>query len=49
MTGWIPLALAASLNLWIAIGQGVDKNYPLALVFLCYAVSSMAFIWSIYR
>jgi UDP-N-acetylmuramyl pentapeptide phosphotransferase/UDP-N-acetylglucosamine-1-phosphate transferase len=41
----IPLILATCLYLWISGGYLLERNYAMALVFLCYAGANIGFIW----
>ena len=45
MMGAWALILAFLLYLAVALDLVYKKNYPLALVFLCYAVANLAYIW----
>jgi len=44
MGAWA-LVLAFILYLIVAIDLAQRKNYALAVVFLCYAVANLAYIW----
>jgi len=39
------LVLASILYLTVAIDLVYKKNYALSVVFLCYAVANLAYIW----
>jgi len=43
--GAIALVLAFVLYLVVAVDLAAKKNYPLSLVFVCYAVANLAYIW----
>ena len=43
--GWWALVLAFVLYLIVAIDLYNKKNYPLAVVFLCYAIANIAYLW----
>jgi hypothetical protein len=43
--GAIALVLAFVLYLIVAIDLLSKKNYALSLVFVCYAVANLAYIW----
>jgi len=43
--GWWALILASILYLIVAIDLCIKKNYPLSVVFLCYAVANIAYLW----
>ena len=49
MTGVVPLSLMATLHFWTCAGYALKRNYPMAVVFGCYGVSTLGFIWSLYR
>lgn len=44
MGAWA-LVLAFILYLAVAVDLANKKNYPLAVVFLCYAIANLAYIW----
>ena len=44
MTAHLPLFIMVACNLWAAIGQAIERNYMLAIVFTCYAVSTLALL-----
>jgi hypothetical protein len=46
MNALIPLIAMTLLNLWTSLGLLVQKNYPMALVFFCYAVATVGFIFA---
>lgn len=46
MLGMIPMSLMVICNLWASIGLFFQRNYPLALVFLCYAISTCGLMWA---
>ena len=39
------LILAFVLYLAVALDMAMKKNYALGLVFLCYAIANLAYIW----
>lgn len=46
MNALIPLIAMMLLNLWTSVGLLIQKNYPMALVFFCYAVATVGFIFA---
>lgn len=44
MGAWA-LILAFILYLIVALELAYKKNYPLAIVFVCYAIANLAYIW----
>jgi len=45
MMGAWALVLAFVLYLAVALDLANKKNYALAVVFLCYAIANLAYIW----
>lgn len=39
----LPLFLAALLYVWAAAGYAIDRNWPMALAFACYAAANVGF------
>jgi len=39
------LVLASILYLIVSLDLLYKKNYPLAIVFLCYAIANLSYIW----
>ena len=46
MNALYPLIAMTLLNLWTSMGLLVEKNYPMAVVFLCYAIATVGFIFA---
>ena len=49
MNAIIPLVLMTIGNTWVACGWYLQKNIPMCIVFLCYAVSTAAFGFIAYK
>jgi len=46
--GFWALVISTILYFIVSIDLCIKKNYPLALVFSCYAIANIAYIWMAY-
>jgi len=46
--GIIPLSIIAICQFWTTVDLILNKDYAWAVVFFCFGVSSLSFIWMIY-
>jgi len=46
--GWWALILAFVLYLIVSVDLLIKKNYPLSIIFFCYAITNIAYLWLAY-
>lgn len=48
MVGWIPLIIMVICHCWVGIDLIYHDDYPMAIVFLAYAIATVGLLWKIY-